>query len=105
MNSRIACITDSDEFRYPDEAPEEESPLTEVEKRIQWICDDWADALENDNYDEWYGVRMSLHGATQTLIHCKDRHEDRKAIAELSEIAFNNGRDCIKRGKYEGASA
>ena len=103
MNSHIPCITDSDEFRYPDEAPEEESPFTEVEKRIQWICDDWADALTNDNYDEWRDVRMMLYGAKQTLNYCKDRRDDWKALDDLSDLAFANGLHCIGRGQYEGA--
>jgi hypothetical protein len=105
MNNLMPCITDSDEWRFEPDGLEDESPMTEVEKRIQWIRDDWVDALENDNYDEWRDVRMAIHGAYQTLIHCKDRHDDSKALTELSEIAFKNGLDCIQRGRYEGATA
>ena len=79
MNT-IHCITDSDELRYPAEAQEEESNLTDLENRISWGCDEWADALENDTYDEWKSVRMALYGATQTLVHCRDRYDDRKDV-------------------------
>ncbi|MFP5471954.1 MAG: hypothetical protein ACLGGV_10205, partial [Bacteroidia bacterium] len=51
MNNLMPCITDSDEFRYPEEEAEEESPLTLVEQQIEWLCDDWKDALANDSFD------------------------------------------------------
>jgi hypothetical protein len=103
MNNLMPCITDSDEFRFEPDGPEDESPLTDMEKRIEWICDDWADALEIDTYDEWNSVRMSIHGAIQTLIYCPGRAQDESAMRDLRAVAFENGMDCIKRGKFEGA--
>ena len=103
MDRMLCGLQDDDRNRFEPDGPEDESPLTLVEKRIQWICDDWADALKNDNFDEWYAVRMALYGAKQAVNHCRDRRDDWKAFDELSDIAFKNGLDCINRGKYEGA--
>ena len=84
---------------------EDEYLLTDVEKRISWICSDWSDAINNDSHDEWHSVRMSIYGAVQTLVYCKDRDDDRRALSDLGEIAFENSMDCIQRGKYEGTAA
>jgi hypothetical protein len=105
MNQAMPCITDSDEFRFEPDEPEEESPLTNIEKRIEWICDDWATALECDTYEEWSDVRLMFSGAIQALIYCRDRHEDLKALSELRDMAYENSLDCIRRDRYEGAAA
>jgi len=107
MNNRMPCITDSDEFRYPEEAAEKESPLTLVEQQIEWLCDDWKDALINDSFDEWYAMRMQIYGAKQMLINSAGPfHFDvYMALADLGDIAFENGLQCIREGKYEGAPA
>jgi hypothetical protein len=100
----LCGLQDDDRNRFELDGPEDESPLTDMEKRIQWICDAWSDALTNDNYDEWRDVRMMLYGAKQTLIHCnKFKLDEWTVLDELSDIAFHNGLDCISRGLYEGA--
>lgn len=105
--NRIACITDSDEFRYPEEAAEEESPLTLVEQQIEWLCDDWKDALTNDSFDEWHAMRMQIYGAKQMLVNSAGpcRFDVYRALDDLGNIAFENGLACIREGKYEGAPA
>jgi hypothetical protein len=101
----MPCITDSDEFRFPAEAIEEESPLTDMEKRISWLCSEWADANEIDTFDEWNSVRLMIAGALQALIYTVGRHEDYKALDAARDMAFENSLDCIKRNRYEGAAA
>lgn len=60
---------------------------------------------ECDTFDEWNSVRLQLAGACQALIFCRDRGEDWRALNEARGLAFENGIDCIKAGKYEGATA
>ena len=103
MNHSIPCITDSDEHRFPEEQPEPESPLTDVEKHINWICDSWHGALEIDTAEEWQSVRSELFGAKQAFIHSARRWDQYKALHELSSIAFENTIACIRAGRYEGA--
>lgn len=102
MSHHIPCITDSDEHRFPDEYYSEEVPfLSDTEKRIEWICSEWQEALSSNDYETWRDLRMMLHGASQTLIHCKHRHDDYAAIATLSDMAFKNSIQCIKDGSHE----
>jgi len=107
--NRIACITDSDEFRYPEEAAEKESPLTLVEQQIVWLCDDWKDALKEDSYEAWHLLRMEIYGATQTLNAIGSLAlrgvDPREELCLLGDVAFQHCRDCITAGKYEGAPA
>lgn len=107
MNNRMPCITDSDEFRYQEEAAEEENPLTLNEQRIEWLFDSWADAIECDTYDEWHTVRSEIYGATQTLNAIGSLAlrgvDPRDELRLLGDIAFEHSRRCIREGKYEGA--
>lgn len=107
MNNIMPCITDSDEFRYSEEAAEKESPLTLVEQQIEWLCDDWKDALVNDSFDEWYAMQMQIYGAKQMLVNCAGRFNSDvcRVLDDLGNIAFENGLECIREGKYEGAPA
>jgi len=101
MNT-MPCGLEDDRIRFE---PEEEDtdPRTDVEKRLSWICDEWADAATNDRHEEWRDLNMMLHGALQALNHCRDRHEDRMAIMAINALAYQNSTDCIMDGKYEGA--
>lgn len=106
---RPACITDSDEFRYPEEAAEEESPLTLNEQRIEWLFDSWADAVECDTYDEWHTVHSEIYGAIQ-MLHaigslCLRGIDPREELNILRDEAFQHGIRCIREGKYEGEPA
>ena len=97
----IPCFTDSDADRYPEEV-EEESPLSLMEQRIEWIFSEWQNAILNDTYEEWASVRVMLYGAKQALIQYGrlEHREDHHAIQLLSDIAFQLGLDCIAEGKY-----
>lgn len=78
--------------------------MTLAEQRISWICDDWADAIFVDTYEEWLNVRMSIYGAKQMLNQIPPYYEEtRQMLTDIYEIALRNGSDCIARGKYEGA--
>jgi hypothetical protein len=77
--------------------------LTDMEKRIDWLCSEWADASTNDTHDDWRDLRMMIHGALQALNYCPDRHEDRMALMALGGVAFELSLDCISRDRYEGA--
>lgn len=109
MNAPCPIMTDprlSDATR--EEEPEDVSPLTPTEQRIEWLCDAWQEAIADDTYDQWRDVRMMIYGATQTLIQCKnwlDRQDEMDALRDLSSFAFECGLDCLKRGQYEGAPA
>lgn len=103
MNDRMPCGLEDDRIRFEPDEPEEESPMTDMEKRISWLCDDWAEALRDDTYDTWRDVRMMIYGATQSLVDCKGRFDDIRALHDLGNIAFDNGLECIRAGKYEGA--
>lgn len=106
MNDLMPCWTDSEELnRFPAEEVEEESPLSLMEARIQWVCDSWHDAMINNTYDEWANVRSELYGARQALIWADYRMDDLKALMLLGDIAHMHSRDCIKAGRYEGAPA
>ncbi len=105
MNT-IPCITDSDEFRFDPDGPEYTDPRTDAEKRIEWLCDEWQAALNNDSYDTWRDVRMMCYGAIQALIHCrgsKTAMDDYRTLSELGNVAFVYSTDSILAGKYEGA--
>lgn len=106
MNQMLCGYRDDD--RLWDEAEaidEDEDILTPLEKRLEWICDEWKEAREADTYDAWYSVRMMLYGAAQALNYCRDRYEDRMAVSLLSNVAFEYSLTCIQEGKYEGAPA
>ena len=105
MTYAMPCITDSDEFRYSEEAAEKESPLTLVEQQIEWLCDDWHGALEEDSYEAWHSVRMEIYGATQMLNQIGTHYDTRRALDELGWIAFENSLESIRAGNYEGAPA
>lgn len=108
MNQMLCGYRDDPrQWSEPDTEEEDNDPRTEQEKRISWICDDWADALKCDNYDEWRDVRMSLYGARQALVNL-DRYD--KTVSQtwdllnsLGDLAFEYGMDCIRSGEYEGA--
>lgn len=78
--------------------------MTIAEKRIAWICDSWADALEGDNYEEWRDIRMMTFAAKQMLTSA-DRFDSDvyKLLDALNNIAFENSVECISRNRYEGA--
>jgi hypothetical protein len=84
---------------------EDTDPRTDAEKRIEWICEEWASALTDDTYDTWRDVRMMCYGAVQALNQCRtiDCMEDYRTFSVLGDIAFNNSLDCIRDDKYEGA--
>lgn len=89
MNT-MPCGLEDDRVRFePDE--EDADPRTDVEKRLSWICDEWAGVLNNDHYDDWHDLRMMIYGASQALIHCRDRFEDYSALRELGNFAFECG--------------
>lgn len=100
MNDKIPCgYIDDPRMWDQDDTTDEEELLTDVEKRLAWICDDWRDALINDSYDDWRDMRMALYGATQALNWCGgDRHEDRMALMYLSTVAFENSLQHIRKG-------
>ena len=97
----MPCYTDSDADRFPEEV-EEESQLTLMEIRIEWIFSEWQDAIKDDTHEEWVSVRMMLYGAKQALTQYGqiEHRQDRDAIRLLYEIAFRLGLDCIAEGKY-----
>ena len=97
----MPCYTDSDADRFPEEV-EEESQLTLMEIRIEWIFSEWQDAIINDTHEEWASVRVMLYGAKQALNQYGriEHREDHHAIQLLSDIAFQLGLDCIAEGKY-----
>ena len=97
----MPCYTDSDANRFPEEV-EEESPLSLMEQRIEWIFSEWQDAIINDTHEEWASVRVMLYGAKQALIQYGriEHRQDRDAMQLLSDIAFQHCRDCIAEGKY-----
>ncbi len=101
MNNLMPCGLDDPRIRFEPEPVEEESdPRTDMEKRLSWICDEWADAATNDRHEEWRDLNMMLHGALQGLNHCPDRHYDRMAIMEISKLAYQHSTDCIQAGRY-----
>ena len=81
-------------------------PRTEMEKRIEWLCDSWAEAQTDDTLESWRDVRMMTHGAIQALnfCHADSRHEDRMALMAIHSVAFEYSQACINEGKYEGAT-
>lgn len=84
---------------------EDTDPRTPAEKRIDWICEEWKGALEDDTYDTWRDVRMMAYGAKMSLIkHRGDAtFTDYRLFDMVGDLAFLNGLDCIREGKYEGA--
>lgn len=105
MNDLTPCFTDCDDNRLPADEPEANDPRTDAEKRLEWLCDEWASAQTDDHYDTWRDVRMMVHGAMQALNYCTrdDRHEDRTALMTLGCLAFEYSLVCVQEGKYEGA--
>ena len=102
MNSTMPCGLDDPRIRFESEE-EDTDPRSLLERRLSWICDEWADAATNDRHEEWRDLNMMLHGALQALNYCTDRHEDRMAIMALNALAYQHSSDCITAGKYEGA--
>lgn len=103
MTTLTPCWTDSEENRFPADELEDTDPRTAMEKRLEWLCEEWTDAIVDDNFDAWHDLRMAIHGASQTLIHCKDRHDDSSALFTLAQVAFEHSMTCISEGKYEGS--
>lgn len=103
MNNLMPCGLEDDRVRYEPEDDEPESMLTDVEQEIEWLCDDWQQALADDTYDTWRDVRMMVYGATQMLNQVGRHYETRAALNYLGTLAFDNGLVCLKAGKYEGA--
>lgn len=109
MNSLMPCGLDDPRIRFePDliDADEDTDPRTDMEKRLEWLCDEWAYAQEADTLDEWRDVRMAIHGAYLALTFCSadDRSADRVALDNLSALAYQHSIDCISAGRYEGAT-
>jgi hypothetical protein len=107
MNQMLCGYRDDPRQWDEPEAIEEEDPLTDAEKRLEWLCDEWASAQTDDHYDTWRDIRMMVHGAMQALNYCTrdDRHDDRMALMTLVSLAFEYSLACIQQGKYEGAAA
>lgn len=103
MNDRMPCITDSDEHRF--EPDGEESLLTITEQEIEWLCDDWQQAIADDTYETWRDVRQMVYGATQMLNQVGRHYETRAALGFLGQMAFENSIVCLRELKYEGAAA
>lgn len=107
MNSLIPCGLDDPRIRFePDliDIDELEDPRNDMEKRLEWLCDEWAGAQDDDTLESWRDVRMAIHGASLALIYCSadDRLEDRMALMEMSALAFQHSQDCISAGRFEG---
>lgn len=106
MENVMPCGKDDERLwdRYESE-PEDDDPRTETEKRLMWIEDEWAQALEADDYEAWHDIRMMVHGALQAIAmaYTLGRIDEVNALRELGNIAFERGIVCIKAGKYEGA--
>lgn len=100
---KIPCVTDSDEWRFDSEPDEPDSPLTLVEQRLFWICEEWVAASGDNTYESWNDLRMMLHGASMALNQCVGRHDDRMAIADIQRVVLERSLMCIEEGKYEGA--
>lgn len=103
MNDMLCGYLDDPRQWDEPEAIEEEDPLTDAEKRLEWICSDWADAIECDTADEWDRVRMALYGATQAFTTCRFSRQEEQMARDLADIAFDRQIDCIRRFRYEGA--
>jgi hypothetical protein len=97
-------LDDPRQWGEPEVIEEDNDPRNDMEKRLEWICSDWADAITNDRHEEWRDLNMMLHGALQALNHCPYRHDDRMAIMALNTLAYQYSLDCIKAGRYEGAT-
>lgn len=96
MNQRMPCGLDDERIRFEPDEPDDD-PRNHVEKRLAWLCEQWADALIDDTYDAWRDVRMMIYGATQSLIQCRDRHRDIEALGHLGSMAFENSISCLQR--------
>jgi hypothetical protein len=103
MTDRMPCGLEDDRVRFEPDSDEPVEVMTPMERRIHWVCDSWADALAIDTADEWQDMRRELFGAVQTLVYDSNRNEDRAAIMELQQIAFERTIECIREGKYAGA--
>ena len=104
MNNLMPCgLDDTRLWDEPEVEEEDTDPRTDMEKRISWVCDVWADAQECDTFDEWNSVRLMLAGALHALIYTIGRHEDYKALDAARDIAFENSLVGIRENKYEGA--
>ena len=75
---------------------EEESPLTQTEKRFEWLLDEWREALADNTYDGWRDIRMMCYGATQTLVYVSDRYEDSEVIRTIGSVAFEHSLRCLR---------
>lgn len=83
------------------EAIEEEGLLTDMEKRLSWICDSWADAMEIDTCEAWADVRSEIYGATQALNYCTGRFDDCKALDTMRSVCMEHSIRCIQAGRYD----
>lgn len=105
MNNLMPCGLDDPRIRFEPDEPEDDDPRTDMEKRLDWLCDEWATAITDDTYDTWRDVRMMIFGASMGLVHCRDKFDDRMALSTLGSVSFEYGLACIQQGKYEGAPA
>lgn len=102
MSNLMPCGLDDPNLRF--EADGEEEVLSEAEKRISWIFSEWQEALENDDLETWRDIRMMTYGAKQTFVRVSNRYDDYALMDSLNDLAFEHSLDCIRRGKYEGAT-
>ncbi len=91
----IPCITDSDDWRFDADEPEEESPLSAMEQRIKWLFEEWGDAHIDEDANTWQSLRMMMHGAVMADIQCQARAEDIDALKLLQQIALMHEMECI----------
>ena len=96
----MPCGLEDDRIRFDPEEPESDDPRTDMEKRLEWLCEEWKECQVDDHYDSWRDMKMAMHGAWQALNHCRDRHEDRVALETLGLLAFQYSMDCIDEGKF-----
>lgn len=82
----------------------EESPLTITEQRIEWLCDDWKLAIEEDTYEAWNDMRLTIYGAVQMINDVPGWHQERDDLNTLSRMAFENSIEAIAAGNYQEAA-
>ena len=99
MNSLIPCGLDDSRLWDDDpeiEACDQEDPRNAMEKRIQWLCDEWQTAINDGTYDAWRDVSMMIYGASQTLNYFSDNQTMRTVLHVLGAIAFEHGQEQIR---------
>ena len=99
MNSTMPCGLDDPRIRFELEE-EDTDPRSLLERRLSWICDSWADAMEIDTSEAWADVRAEIYGATQALNYCTGRFEDSNALDTMRSVCMEHSIRCIKEGRY-----